>query len=76
MVDVYSKAFLRLKWKEKICVRTKTTLIDPPLVNLGNFHIDEYNDVVTIYWIGLDEITLSEKDIIEIQYDHVQGNGM
>lgn len=66
-MTVYSKGFSRTKWDQILYFRTKTPLIDPPLANLGNFNINDSNDVVTIYWIGLDEITLSEKDTIEVQ---------
>lgn len=66
MVNVYSKGFIRIQRKEKKYFRTKTTLIDPPLKNLGNFHVNESNDVITLYWIGLDQITLSEKYTTEI----------
>lgn len=47
--------------------------MNPTLTNLGNFHVnDEFNEV-TIYWIGLDLITLSEKDTTEVQYTDAQG---
>lgn len=47
-------------------------LNDPSLKNLGNFHVND-NDEVTIYWIGLGQITLPGSAAIEIEFEDIHG---
>lgn len=65
--------YVRIKRANILYFRTKTNLIDPPLRNLGNFHVDKSNDVTTLYWIALEQITITQKDKIKIQYEFPQG---
>lgn len=72
-LSVFTKGFKR---ENSNYFSTATNLIDTPLMNLCNFHVDEANNVTTIYWFGRDEISITKLDKIEIQYENAQGIAM